>query len=130
MSVIHIQQIKAHLESLYTDKVDLSDLKQSGNNLEQFFLTRSLAAYSIHYLAQADEADSAKSITDGSGDNGIDAIYFDKGEKRLYLCQSKWINNGKGEPDLGEIHKFGATGISGETLCSYWVYLQHGNNFS
>lgn len=118
MSVIHIQQIKAHLKGLFEGKIDLSDQKGSDDELEQYFLTRSLAAYAIHYLSQADELTAAASITDGSLDNGIDAIFYDTSEKRLYLCQSKWLNNGKGEPSVGDIHKFRA-GITDLLNCRF-----------
>jgi hypothetical protein len=49
---------------------------------------------------------AAHAVTDSSNDNGIDAIYFDESNRRLYLVQTKWIKNGSGEPDNGEIKKF------------------------
>ena len=52
--------------------------------------------------------DAAGSIVDGGDDNGIDAIYFDDVESKLYVVQSKWIYNGTGEPDNGSIKKFTA----------------------
>jgi hypothetical protein len=70
------------------------------------FYSRGFAAYSIFALAGADENNASKSITDGFDDNGIDAIYFDIGSKLLWIVQSKWIQAGKGSPELGEIKKF------------------------
>ena len=69
-------------------------------------LTRGLAAYAVHFLSGATPEDSATSVTDGSDDNGIDAIHFDPSAKRLYLVQSKWIKDGNGEPSNGDVKKF------------------------
>jgi hypothetical protein len=71
-----------------------------------FFLTRGLAAYTIHYLSGATPVESARAVTDGSDDNGLDAIYYDEPNKRLFLVQSKWIHDGNGEPENGDIKKF------------------------
>jgi hypothetical protein len=49
-------------------------------------------------------------VTDGTGDNGVDAIYFDEVERRLYIVQSKWTADGKGSVERGDIQKF-ITGI-------------------
>lgn len=106
MSEIHVNHIKSHLKELYNDVIDLSDLNIKDPQLENFFLTRSLAAYAIQHHAQISENIAADSITDGSNDNGIDAIYFDLQTKTLYLVQSKWIHNGKGEPENGDVKKF------------------------
>jgi AIPR protein len=78
---------------------------------ENNFLTRALAAYAIHYLAQAEVDAAATAITDGFNDNGIDAIHYDARERRLYIVQSKWIHSGTGEPENGDVKKFVA-GIS------------------
>lgn len=109
MSVIHLNQIKAQIEKLFKGKIDLSDVDSPACDpkmLENFFLTRSLAAYSIYYLAQASVDDAAAAVTDGSDDNGIDAVHYDAIEKRLYVVQSKWIHSGTGEPENGDVKKF------------------------
>jgi hypothetical protein len=49
---------------------------------------------------------AAAAITDGGNDNGIDALHYDEREKRLYVVQSKWIRDGRGEPDNGDVKKF------------------------
>src|SRR5215469_2816609 len=109
MSVIHLNQIKAQIGKLFSGKIDLSDIvghKADPKVIENFFLTRALAAYSVHYLAQASVEDSAAAVTDGGDDNGIDAVHYDGIEKRLYVVQSKWIHSGTGEPENGEVKKF------------------------
>jgi hypothetical protein len=59
----------------------LSSAEQSNH-----FLTRSLAAYAVHYLARTEVETAANSITDGFDDDRIDAIHYDARERRLYLA--------------------------------------------
>lgn len=106
MSIIHVNQILKKLENLFWGKIDMSDLRGDANQNENFFRSRALAAYAIHYLAQADADAAAASVVDGSNDNGIDAIYHDEVEKLLYVVQSKFIHGGKGEPENGDVKKF------------------------
>ena len=107
MSIIHVNQIKVQVVKLFSELIDLSDLKNPPDGIkENFLLTRDLAAYSIHYLAGATPPEAALAVTDGGTDNGIDAIYFDESNKRLYLVQSKWIKDGIGEPENGDVKKF------------------------
>lgn len=107
MSIIHVNQIKNQIMKVFDSLVDLSDLGAHRPDMrEAFFLTRGLAAYAIHYLSGAPPADAASAVTDAGGDNGVDAVYFDEPNKRLYLVQSKWIKDGTGEPDNGDVKKF------------------------
>lgn len=109
MSIIHVNQIKNRVKALFDNKIDLSDVdkgKLSPADREHHFLTRALAAYVIHVLAHIDVESAAGAITDGGNDNGIDALHYDEREKRLYIVQSKWINDGRGEPDNGDVKKF------------------------
>lgn len=84
----------------------MTDAGKPGPDYDNQFLTRSLAAYAIHYLSGAEPLNCAKSITDGGNDNGIDAIFYHESEKRLYIVQSKWIHDGSGEPSNGDMKKF------------------------
>jgi hypothetical protein len=106
MSIIHVNQIKNHITRLFDGKIDMTDAGQPGPDYDNQFLSRSLAAYSIHYLSGAELVDSARAITDGGDDNGIDAIFYHESEKRLYIVQSKWIHDGSGEPSNGDMKKF------------------------
>src|SRR5688572_4315040 len=105
MSKLHVNHLKAKLTELYLEKIDTSDAR-SVEDQENFFLTRAYTAYTLQILAQLDVSAAAACITDGFDDNGIDAIYFDRRNKELWLLQSKWIKNGSGEPDTGEISRF------------------------
>ena len=106
MSIIHVNSIKSHITRLFEGKIDLKGVSPSGPDRENHFLTRALAAYSIHFLSGCEPDSAAQAITDGGNDNGIDAIYYHEPERRLYLVQSKWIHDGSGEPQNGDIKKF------------------------
>lgn len=101
MSIIHVTQIKNYLNSVYNGLIDLSDCNPDEN--ANFFLTRALTAYTIQNLAQVDPSTASKFVVDGSNDNGIDGIFYDEKMKILYIVQSKWISNGTGEPENGDI---------------------------
>ena len=79
MSVVHINQIKGHVISNFSALLDLSDVVSAKpKDLENFKLTRSLAAFSIQSQCDCSYDDAAKSVTDSSDDNGVDAILVSK----------------------------------------------------
>ena len=106
MSKLHIGQIKANIEELFHDKVDLSDIADNDPEKETKSLTRYLAAYAIYYLSNCSETDAGLSVTDGYDDGGIDAIYYSEQAEKLFIVQSKWRKDGKGEIKKDEILKF------------------------
>lgn len=102
-----VNHIKQALDNLFTDKIDLSNIKSTNNDdIKKQFYSRALAAYSLHILASVPVDDAANAITDSYDDNGIDAVYYDESQNTLYLVQSKMIDEGNGEPDTGEMSKF------------------------
>jgi hypothetical protein len=107
VSIVHVKQIAKKIKTLFEGKIDLSD---KSLDKEITFLTRGLAAYAVQISAQTSEIESAKAVVDGFDDNGIDAIYYSTNNKTLYLVQSKWIQDGNGEPSTGDVSKF-ITGI-------------------
>ena len=107
MSVVHVGHIKSALQNRFHNLIDLSDVsKLPPDQVGNFFLTRSLAAYALSQVAQIDDTLAASAVCDGSGDNGIDAFYFDGTERTAYIVQSKWIHSGNGSVEVGEIQKF------------------------
>jgi hypothetical protein len=109
MSIIHLNQIRNQVHKLFDGKINLTDVVSATTNAEQaenFFLSRGLAAYALHYLAGVDPSVAAGAVTDGGDDNGIDAILNVDADRRLYIVQSKWIHSGVGEPENGDIKKF------------------------
>ena len=114
MSIIHVQQIRAKLVSVFTNLIDLSDYEDKNvkdqdkhaKEKESAFLSRSLAAFTISAIGNLEPENAAKHVTDNYQDNGIDAIYFDDREKKLFLVQSKWHHDGRGSIDRGDCLKF------------------------
>lgn len=103
-----MNRIKNYIDKTFKGKIDLSDLKPktSEDDKQKNFLSRALAAYALTIEAIADVNVAASSITDGFDDNGIDAIYYDRSAKTLWLVQSKFIDNGTGGIDNGDVEKF------------------------
>ena len=107
MSELQVRHVATMLKQRYSDKIDVSDcLTTREEDLNNLFLTRAYAAYSLQVIADVPEDTAANSITDGVNDNGIDAILFDKSTKILWIVQSKWKKKGEGEPESGDTLKF------------------------
>ena len=106
MSILHVRHIKGHLENNFVPLLDLEDLGGLDRAQQHTVRSRALAAYAVQMLSQADVADACASVTDGTQDNGIDAVYVDPNGMRIYVVQTKWIESGSGEPDLGAVKKF------------------------
>ena len=107
MSVIHVGHIKNNIEARFGNLVDLADVATAqAEQKDSCRLTRSLAAFALAELGSVDDVAAAQAITDGTGDNGIDAVYYDAAEKNCFLVQSKWISSGNGSVEVGDIHKF------------------------
>lgn len=105
MGIIQVNQIKQKIKDIFQERIDISDITKESKK-EMALLTRGLAAYAILTLSQTSENDAANSIVDGYNDNGIDAIYYSSIAKKLFIVQSKWIQNGEGGPESGDIAKF------------------------
>jgi AIPR protein len=107
MSAIHLRQIKAFLEQAFSETIDMKDWsKKSADSQEVSFLSRSLAAFSVMHLTDITVEEASASVVDGGKDNGIDAIFYDRRERVLYLVQSKWKQNGSGSIAKGDVQKF------------------------
>jgi hypothetical protein len=105
-----MSHIQKQVGKLFGDLVDKSDLKDTDEELQYKILTRALSAYSIYILGEYEPNQIAPYIIDGGDDNGIDCFYYDSKEKIMYISQAKWIKNGSGEPESGDVKKF-ADGI-------------------
>src|ERR1035438_8640765 len=108
MSVLHVNQIKAAIRGRFDGLIDLSDVPPQKSTAERdaIFLTRGLAAFVLAELSVIDDKVAAAAVIDGYDDNGIDAVYFDSGEKLFYIIQTKWNHSGEGSVDVGETLKF------------------------
>lgn len=110
MSVLHVNQIISKVKSLFELFVDMKDIPAHDPERESKMITRCLAAYAVYHHVACTAEDAAKAVVDMGDDNGIDAIFYSSALKELVLVQSKYIKNGSGEPDSGEIGKF-CTGV-------------------
>lgn len=101
MQNITMLRIGTKIKEMFDCKVDVSDCKE-----ESSFYSRSLAALAVMMECGIDEYAAAACITDGYHDLGIDAIYCDEIQKKLFLVQSKWRNEGSGSITHGETLSF------------------------
>ena len=97
----------ANLKELFEDKIDMRDFPE---NQSKHFETRTLAAVALMMMAGIDVPQASIHITDGYHDMGIDAIYLDESQKKLFVIQSKWREKGTGGISQEEISTF-AQGI-------------------
>jgi hypothetical protein len=104
---VDVEQIANKVKELFLQHIDNNDVKiHTGDNLTNFEVTRSLAAYAVYWKNGCSIADASGAITDGQGDNGIDAIYYNQNTRRLTIVQSKFIKDGNSEPEASEIRTF------------------------
>ncbi|MBW4490342.1 MAG: hypothetical protein KME12_21390 [Trichocoleus desertorum ATA4-8-CV12] len=106
MSSLKVKQIKSKLLEMFEAHLDLSKIGTNDSQRETKILSRCLAAFAIYLQTGCSEKEAATAVWDGSGDNGIDAAYFDPSDSRVILVQSKWISKGSGEPEAKDIGAF------------------------
>lgn len=110
MSIIHINQIKSKVNELFKDKLDLSDISERDSQREFKITTRCLAAYAVYVSVECTIDEAANAVVDGGDDNGIDAIYYSRTNKKVVIVQSKFSRDGVGEPESSGVLKF-CTGV-------------------
>jgi hypothetical protein len=89
MSDLHVRQIRAALDKTFRKLMDVSDLAEKPHDeRENAFLSRSLAALGLAHLANISPEDAAAAVTDGYGDNGVDAVYSTQ-ERRYFTSSSR-----------------------------------------
>jgi hypothetical protein len=105
MSILHVNQIAGVLHKTFDGLIDLSDASPVPLDRERAFLSRALAAFAVMQLGGATAQEAADSVIDGTNDNGIDAVFFDRATKTLFAVQAKWHSDGHGSFERGEILK-------------------------
>lgn len=105
---LKMRRILKKLDDLFRAEIDLSDLRENDKDekKDSTFYSRSLAALAIIMESSADTNQAAASITDGFDDYGIDAVFNDFSQKKLFLVQSKLRQNGLGGISEEDINKF------------------------
>jgi hypothetical protein len=95
------------LEKAFNDVIDVSDLEHHPEDQQQMaFLSRALASFVLSQTAGLEPDSAAVCVTDGSDDNGIDAIHVDFENRRVRVVQSKWDSGGTGSPAVADVEKF------------------------
>jgi hypothetical protein len=102
---LELQHVVARLHTDF-DKRLAAGTGSTDEEREKNFLSRALAAFSIHRLAGCSLDEAAAAVVDGGGDFGLDAIFFSAAAATLWLAQSKFDGSGRGQPDLGDVSKF------------------------
>lgn len=103
---IELLHLPGKLRTLFTGKLPEARTADARHR-ESNFLSRALAGLALMKLAGADVDAAAAAIVDGGRDGGIDAVHFDPTSETLWVAQSKWIEDGRGEPELDGVSKFG-----------------------
>lgn len=108
MGDLHVAQIRRRLTDTTYPHIDVSDVVSHGpDQVESYRITRALAAFVLTKLAGLDNEEAALCVTDGTDDNGIDAIAIvDSDPPRLYVVQTKWSETGNKGAALDEMMKF------------------------
>jgi hypothetical protein len=101
-----LTQIAQRLHEIFDGKIDLSGMSGGTAEKEQAFLTRAFMA--LYFIDQAglSPSEACDCICDGGGDDGIDALYVDKKNSRIYFGQSKWKANMQKGVELKEFTRF------------------------
>ncbi|MEO8409694.1 MAG: hypothetical protein ABI478_03920, partial [Propionivibrio sp.] len=102
---IEITHVPGRLRTDFTGRLPEA-ATGSPEEKEANFLSRALAAFALNRLASCSLDEAVQSIVDGGGDGGIDAIWHSPASQKLWVAQSKFIRDGRGEPSLGEVAKF------------------------
>ncbi|RRD68161.1 abortive phage infection protein [Comamonadaceae bacterium OH2310_COT-174] len=69
------------------------------------FLSKAVAAFVLREAAGASVGEAINASIDGGDDHGIDSVFIAP-DHTIWLVQSKYIDSGKGEPELGDVSKF------------------------
>lgn len=124
---IRLRQVERALLREYEMLLDLNDVASaSEEQRDKVLRSRALAAEAIRISARVTYADAAASVTDGSGDNGIDALYVNERNSKIFLVQSKWHSTGDGTIGIGEAHIFrqGFKDLTDESYDRFNVKIQ------
>ena len=93
-TILAVSRLGKFLSQRYVPYLDLSDSAATMQEGDEVGITRALAAHCISRLGRLDPEDAAGQVTDGFDDLGIDALYYDRPSKMLYIVQAKWSSNG------------------------------------
>ena len=90
---IQINRIKSKLKKMFKNSINMENVKvlPESDDFEKMWYSRAYAAYSTFLIGSENIEDAASSVTDGFGDNGIDAIFNDKNKKFCILYKQNLV---------------------------------------
>lgn len=107
MEDLKVKRVRAKLIDMYKPFIDMSDWDESKmGDSTNALSSRALAAYALVTKTGIEISESAKYITDGFNDGGIDLIYKDEFSHKLFFVQAKFVNDGKGSISQGDTASF------------------------
>ena len=98
-----IAQLCRELDNTFNDRITGTGVTELAR--QRNFYSKAIAAYYLMKEAGATPEDAVAATIDGGNDHGIDSVYIDAAEN-VWIIQSKYIDRGLGEPELGEVAKF------------------------
>ncbi len=100
---INMRRVQTRIQEMFQGKVDMTDFP---NDTNRHFETRALAALALIMTSGLEVSQASAQITDGYHDMGLDTIYLDETQKKLFVVQSKWRENGAGSITQEEMTNF------------------------
>lgn len=100
---INMRRVHMRVRELFDSQIDMSDFPNDNSN---HFETRALASIALMMMAGLEISQACNYITDGYHDMGIDALYLDEVQKKLFVIQSKWRTSGIGSAEQEEMSNF------------------------
>jgi AIPR protein len=126
MNPLLVRHVEEALRSRFDGLIDVTDIASaSEQQRDKVFKTRALAAQALQRIAGVTPEVAAEAVTDGTGDNGIDAVYVTETDA-VVLVQSKWDSNGTGSIGLGDARNFiaGLKALTNEQFDRFNAKLQ------
>ncbi len=106
MSKLHINQIRSKIVTLFENYLDIKDINDSDREREHKIASRCLAAFAIYSNVECSVKEAAEAVTDGGDDNGVDAYFYSPLDRLVVIAQSKFSQEGKGEPASADVSNF------------------------
>lgn len=100
---INMHRVQMRIQEMFQGKIDMTDFP---SDINRHFETRALAAFALIMMSGLEASQASVQITDGYHDMGIDAIYLDETQKKLFVVQSKWRADGAGSITQDEMSNF------------------------
>lgn len=81
---INMRRVNTRIKELFDGKIDMSDIS---NSKKHHFETRTLAAYALVMVMNLEVSQACSHVTDGYHDMGLDVIYLDEVQKKLFVIE-------------------------------------------